>query len=598
MKSKFKIDHNAVIKNIETLQKYLADNDIHGMYISSFDYFLNEYVPLWDCHRYYVTGFSGSVAEAFLYAEGKVQLFVDGRYFEQADLEVPLSHVEVVKCQDRLSQELIKKIENLSLKKIAYESARTPLSFQEVLSAQCQVLIDCGHDIEELLTKPEKPHYGIVDLVEEQYRGDHTAFKLERIFKDHKEKLKTNQGYFITAIDTIAWLTNCRGYHLPFLSSFLAQALVVHDNVFLFHDSEIEISGKAKSEPHLNFVPYESKTYVSALKNQLQLLQNRYQLEELMYDPQTLNCRDFALLEDVFSKNKLRAFNGGLIQWQALKDSGEQREMHRSFVLASKAIYNTIMWTKNNIKNNQDISEWDLYQQTSLEYQKQGARTQSFNTISGVGPNGSIIHYSAPKKEIKIQADDMVLLDSGGYFEGGFATDTTRTFLAGAFQEIFNNSIKFKKYQKMYTLVCRAFIQCHQAIFLPGTLGNQLDFLTRQPLFQEGLNYAHGTGHGVGIHVHEGGTGISFRPNVLKPGHAVSIEPGLYEPGFAGVRIENVALVQEHPKFKGYLYFEPLTLVGLDHDLIDKTQLTESENEWLMEYEKKCKTIGTSFTLR
>ena len=223
-----------------------------------------------------------------------------------------------------------------------------------------------------------------------------------------------------------------------------------------------------------------------------------------------------------------------------------------------------------------------------MKYKEQGAVDQSFNTIAGVGPNGSIIHYGSPSDEVVIKDTDMILLDSGGYFEGGWATDTTRTFFA-------SSKKPDPKMVEMYTLVLKGLLAVQSAVFPEGTKGMVLDGYARNAMRKKGYDYSHGTGHGLGVHVHEPGVRISSVSTLpMKPGQVVSIEPGIYIPGFGGVRLENIAWVEKHPQYPGMLRFVPFTTIGFDPVLVDMNLLNEEEREVLEAYEAECLKRGTS----
>ena len=286
MKSSFSLTKEQIKKNIEAVQSLLKDKGVDACYISSFDPFLNEYVPLEDCHRYYVTGFNGSMAEALVPVEGKVKLYVDGRYHEQADIQVDHSQVEVVKCTRPNTTELFTFLKSANFKKLGLEGARTALDFYKKLEMTSELVVFTS-EVESLLDKKLETAYKPISLVSEEHRGDATILKLGKIFKETKD-----QAYYITALDTIAWLTNCRGYHLPFLSSFLARALVTHDKVHLFVNEDIEIGEKANAEFGLNFIQCAPR----AIEYQLEQLRNRYQLSSLYYDPGMLNFSDYKML--------------------------------------------------------------------------------------------------------------------------------------------------------------------------------------------------------------------------------------------------------------------------------------------------------------
>jgi Xaa-Pro aminopeptidase len=579
MAKAYRLDPKRVQENIEALQKFMQSQNLETFYISSFDPYLNEYVPMSDCHRFYVTNFSGSVAEVLVPKSGKVKLYVDGRYYEQADQEVDANWVEVVKVETNvaLSAALLQDLKNLSPKNIGIESPRTSLSFYKKLKDICTVQ-NFVSELESVMNFMPKEALKPIYQEELKYCGKSPFEKLQIIIANKSE------GYFITAIDSLAWLSNCRGYHLPNLSSFLGRGLAVHDKLFVFIDSDTQVEVQNSSD--LEFI----KVNNSKLSTELARIQKTYNLTTLHIDPNMLNASDYELVESIFGKQVLTETIGGLVKFHSLKDDVEIQAMKMSFQKANRAIYNTIKWAKDSIKNGKKISELDLYNETTKKYQAEGSREQSFNTIAGVGANGSIIHYGDPKADVYMQDGDMILLDSGGYFEGGFATDTTRTFVVG-------ESTPHKDYIKMYTLVLKGLLQCQHAIFPEGTKGATLDAYARRALYDHGLDFAHGTGHGVGIHVHEGGVRISSISQLpMKAGQVVSIEPGLYTPGFGGVRIENIALVKKHPTFKNFLCFETLVYIGYEPKLIDSNLLTAEEKGWLASYEAECKKQGTSFS--
>lgn len=580
MASSFLLDKSVIKDNIAALQSFLSKNNLEAFYISSFDTYLNEYVPMEDCHRFYFTGFSGSVANVLVPKEGRIKLYVDGRYHEQADLEVDATLVEVVKLvssQD-LENGILEDIKKLKIKSIGIEGDRTSLSFYQSLNLLTTITAFNHSELSTFIEFKKMSKLKEIQFVAREFRGRDTSEKLAQIFKNE------NQAFYITAIDSLAWITNCRGYHLPHMSSFLGRGLAVFNKVFVFISKETPVDSLCNND-NVEFIQIDH----SEIENKIRELIKNYKIDEVQYDPKMLNSADFLMLNKVFPKEILKEKQKGLVEFHCIKDEEELTSMTNSFIRGDKAIYNTIKWVKESVAKNEKISELDLYHQTSIQYKAQGAVEQSFNTISGVGANGSIIHYGSPKSDIFIKESDMVLLDSGGYFEGGFATDTTRTFMASSITPD-------PGYKKIYTLVLKGVLQCQNAVFPEGTMGASLDGITRKPLFDLGYNYAHGTGHGVGIHVHEDGVRISPVSDIkMKAGQVVSIEPGIYISGFAGVRIENIAYVEKHPKYEGFLRFRPLVYIGYEPTLIDSELLTKDEKVWLEEYEAECVKRGTSF---
>jgi Xaa-Pro aminopeptidase len=582
MKNSLTLSNQTIKSNIQKIKKIMTERGLDGLYISSFDPFLNEYVPLEDNHRFYITGFTGSMAEVLVPANGRVRLYVDGRYHEQADLEVDATEVEVVKVGSDTSTtaNLAYDVKKFGMRKLGFEADRTPLNFLKVLSEAASEVIpletnELAQHIEFKALAPLKE----IQIVQREWRGRDTLEKTRSIFKNEKQAL------YLTALDSIAWITNCRGYHLPFLSSFYAKALVTKEKVFVFVTPETPVSDKAKKEIGLEFItlPFNN------LLKELDRLQNTLHLNEVWFDPGMLNSADFSMLVKVFGTDRLKEKNGGLYEYQSIKEPVELNQIQASFKKADKAIFNTIKWLKDSVSSGKRITELDLYHETTKKYKEQGAVDQSFNTIAGVGPNGSIIHYGNPSDEVVIKETDMILLDSGGYFEGGWATDTTRTFLG--------NSLKKAdpKMVEMYTLVLKGLLAVQSAVFPEGTKGIVLDGLARNPMRKKGYDYNHGTGHGVGVHVHEPGVRLSSISNVpMKAGQVVSIEPGIYVPGFGGVRLENIAYVEAHPSYPNMLKLNSLVYIGFDPALIDMNLLNDEEKILLEEYEAECLRRGTS----
>jgi Xaa-Pro aminopeptidase len=582
MKKSFTLTNQTIAANIQKLKKIMTERGLEGMYISSFDPFISEYVPLEDNHRYYFTGFTGSMAEVLVPLNGRVRLYVDGRYHEQADLEVDEKEVEVMKvgADSATTEELAKDVKKLGMKKLGYESDRTTLTYLKRLSTSAEATIalapgELGKEIAfEPLPTPKE-----VKFVPREWRGRDTLEKTRSIFKNEKEAM------FVTALDSIAWITNCRGFHLPFLSSFYAKALVTKEKVYVFVTPDTPIQDKARKEFGLEFIALD----FADVPRELDRLQNTLHLENVWFDPGSINSADFAMLVKIFGPENLTEKQGGLYEWQSIKEPVELQQIEASFRKADQAIAQTIKWVKDSIKSGKRITELDLYLETTKKYQAQGAVELSFNTIAGVGPNGSIIHYGNPSDQVIIKDNDMILLDSGGYFEGGWATDTTRTFFADSSRK------PEAKMKEMYTLVLKALLACQSAIFPEGTKGIVLDGITRAPIRKKGYDYNHGTGHGVGVHVHEPGVRISSISQVpMKAGQVVSIEPGIYIPGYGGVRLENIAFVEKHPDFPGMLRFRPLVYIGFDPALIDMNELNSEEQTILAHYEAECSKRGTS----
>ena len=574
-------------KNINNLKSFMKSKGLDSFYLSSSDMFLNEYVPLEDSHRYYVTSFTGSTAEVIVPIDGKVILFVDGRYYEQADIEADseLIHVFKVPYGIGLRQAMKEVIVAKKFKSMGVEGDRLELSLFKDFQTLIKTTSFNNAEIHKIIEFKNFSFNKQILEIPLSLVGESTSDKLKRI-------VKPGEAFFINALDSIAWLTNMRRFEMPNQSTFRAKALATSECVYLLMEHldgevknnavEVTLGKFSELEKFLSYVQ-EYETFwklKSGLKSQ--------KIEKVFYSANSTNNADYEKLVAHFGEANLINKPEGLVPFHALKNPAELKAMQESFDRGDTAIFQTISWVKEMVKNNKNITELDFYHKTNEFYKKNGALEQSFNTISAVGANSSIIHFSSPSEGIKISRDQLVLLDSGGYFESGYATDTTRSFLSGGEAS--------PKQKEIYTLVLKSILHTMNAVFPENTWGSMVDGVARQPIFQAGLNYNHGTGHGVGINVHEGGYRLSNTSNIpLKENTVGSIEPGIYIPGFGGVRLENVASIVRHPEHKSMLRFNNMVYVGFDHDLIDFDSLSEQEKSWLDEYEKECAKRGRSF---
>ncbi|MGZ3788626.1 MAG: M24 family metallopeptidase [Bacteriovorax sp.] len=584
------LSNQDVLENIQKLKNFMKSNKLDSFYVSTNDIFLNEYVPLPDSHRYYVTNFSGSTSEVIVPLTGRVILFVDGRYFEQADLEVDPSSVEVFKCPYGMTLKAAMKqvIVERGLKHLGVEGDRIDLSlfkeFEKIIKTKSFNNAELSRVIE---FRPLEFDKTIRELSQDLV-GESTLEKCQRI-------LKPGEAFFITALDSIAWITNLRRFEMPYQSTFRAKALATSDRVYLLMENlegavtnpsvEVTLGKFSELEKFLEQV----SEYESTWKHFLGEKENK--IEKVFYSDRSINVADYDKLQSHFKTQLLDNCSEGLVPFHALKNATEIKSMESSFDRGDRAIFETISWVKDQVNNGVKFSELDFYHKTNEFYKANGALEQSFKTISAVGANSSIIHFSNPSADVELAPNEFLLLDSGGYFESGYATDTTRSFLSGGSASA--------RQKEIYTTVLKSILGTLNAVFPEGTWGSLIDGIARQPVYKYGVNYNHGTGHGVGINVHEGGFRLSSTSAVPLKEHTVgSIEPGIYIPGFGGIRLENVVVVEKHPRLEGMLHFRSLVYVGFDPDLIDEGLLTDEEQRWLEEYERECQKRGRSFKYR
>jgi len=483
--------------------------------------------------------------------------------------------VEINKCGLGLNEFLFKYIKDHEITSIAYEASRTPISTLKTMEQTLDAKAMDEAKLSKLLSYQTFRADGELYCAKRP-DSESTHLKLERVIKNEHEAI------FVSALDSISWLSNLRSNGIPNSSFFLAKSIATSQTLYLFLNTEVP-SDKIGSD---NIKIFSEDSFEDVLKS----ITADGKIERILYDAERITAKDYHSLCGVVSEDNLDEFPGGLYTFQSRKLDSELAAIRESFDLADLAILNSIKTIRQKVKSGQQVSERDLYNETNSSYKNLGALSQSFTTIASTGVNSSVIHYGDASDKVFVEDGDWMLLDSGGYWESGFATDTTRTFMANPDAE------PSTEQKKIYTLVLKGYINASTAIVKEGTIGAVIDGLARAPINEYGYNYEHGTGHGVGISVHE--EGIKFRPSSntpIYPGQVVSIEPGIYLPGFGGCRFENIIEVVAHPKFPGFVYFESLVYIGLDLALIDDSLLSEKERLWVENYQKKCAKLNRVF---
>lgn len=579
------INKNQIAQNIQSLQLFMKENILHGMYISSFDPWLNEYVPMENCHRYYITGFTGSVAEVFVPVSGRPRLYVDGRYHEQADIEVNKELVEVVKCEsstsliEKLKQDLLVLLSPENV--LGIEGDRCSLDLETSFSNLFQIRTFDNGELAKSTFHSKLTLSNKIESVPLEFSGEKVCDKLMRF-------CELNQGRFITQLDTIAWLSNCRGYQLPYQSVYIAKALATKDQLYVFIDDLNLVSSIAKDISGITFIECKNK---KDLELNLRDIVQKKSLTELFFHASSISGSDYRCLKSACGNFlDLKHETRSNIMFHAIKNKTEIKVIRENFKRANDVIFKSIQEAKERFSNGEKITEKNLFDRVNENYKSAGALDLSFKTIVGFDANGSIVHYGDPKEDVIAQDGTIVLLDSGCYFKGGYATDTTRTFLLGQ---------RPSDEQKIvYTLVLKGLIRAESAVFPKGSPGCMIDALARSTMLKFGFDYAHGTGHGVGINVHEGGFRVGKNSLVALSIDTIgSLEPGIYIPGKFGVRLENIVEVVQHPEYDQMLCFRPLTYIGYDPYLVDSKLLEREEIKYLENYEHICLELGTSFGL-
>lgn len=584
------------------LRSLLQIHQLDGYLIPAADEHLNEYLPEAKQRRIWASGFTGSAGDLLL-GQDQAWLFVDSRYHEQAALEVDTALIQVSKLGLEGHKTLDETIEALAK---AASQAHQPfrLGFDPFTVAVSQFrnfekrlepfgvvfvplmenLVDRVRLQSPWLEAEPLPAYANSPLfyLPDALTGETINQKLKRVREGMQQ---TNaQVLPITKLDQIAWLYNLRGWDVPYNPVFIAYTVITPDQALLFTNLErIEPTLQELLQTAVTLLPYEQ--YAETLRSLvLQSAGCR-----VLIDPKHTTMGTYQLLAretDPLDCQIVEADNP-VEGMKARKNSTEVAQMQQANLKASRAKTRTLKWVSDQLAAGRELTELDVattierFYAEELEFQG-----LSFNTIAATGTNSSIVHYGTPSPQQPLRSGEFLLLDSGAQYPSG-TTDDTRTIVIGD---------PTPEQIERYTEVLKAHINCAMQRFPKGTTGAQLDGIARSTLWYAGLDYGHGTGHGVGafLNVHEGPNGISKRvQEPLEPGMVTSIEPGFYAPGWGGIRIENLYVVKELPAQANarqdrpevlWYGFESLTYIPFDRRLMDLSRLDTRQHEWLEQY--------------
>jgi len=538
-------------KRIKQLIKKFGKYDIDGYIIPKNDEFFSEYAAT--DRLKIISNFSGSTGLAVVLRK-KNYLFVDGRYTIQAQLESG-KLFKIIEIHKFWPHKILKKLTlgfdpNLHTKKQLFGYFGKSLRLKQINNN----LID---EIYKKKTIKTKKFFSLKNSV----AGENFKTKINKI----RKILKSNKAdyLFISAPENVAWILNIRGSDNP-NSPMPNCRLIIGKTKEIFLITQKEKASKIIKEEKLSI-----KQIINP--NKLKDLIRKLKGKKFIIDP--LSC---SILNEKIIKSKFKIINKDdpCYKLKSIKNLSEIKHMINAHIEDGVALTKFIYWIKNINKNK--ITEIDS--QNKLEKLRKLNKNYlfpSFNTIAGTGSNGAIVHYRASKKTNKtIKQNDIFLCDSGGQYKYG-TTDVTRTICFSKQK----NSIKNK-----FTKVLKGHIAVATTNLKKFNIGKKVDTRARQFLKKDGLDYAHGTGHGVGFfsNVHEGPQSITKINTIkLEEGMIVSNEPGYYKKGHYGIRIENLVFIK---KFKNKLHFENLTLAPIEKDLINFNLLTRREKNYLFEY--------------
>jgi len=574
------------IKLLEELRKKIKEENLNAFIIPSNDPHQSEYVA--NCWKSitWISGFTGSAANAII-TDTHAGLWTDSRYFIQAEEELKASPFELHKLLvphtaehiDWLKNNL-KKGDNVGLDGDLYSKAKIK-AIKAVFEAAELNLVICDNFLDSVWSdRPALPKNQIFALPQ-KFTGLSRKSKISQIC----DKLSGdgNSHFFISSLDDIAWIFNLRGSDVDYNPVFLAYAIIGKDKSMLFLDNSKLTDGLEKTlkSDNVEVLPYDQIDIVLASLS-----------GNVALDPNTTSIKHYDLLDPALIK-EVSSYSQHM---KGIKNQTEISNTRKAMISDGVALTCLYMWLEVNHKDGNPITEVEVADKLAgYRAEQENYFGESFGAIVGFKGNGAIVHYHAEtNKCATIQGEGMMLLDSGGQYHTG-TTDITRTTYFGT---------PSQEHKSAYTAVLKGNIALDQICFPKGTRGYQVEVLARQFLWSHGLNYGHGTGHGVGyfLNVHEGPQSISSMAGgksstPLAVGMITSNEPGFYKADDYGIRIENLVLVVEDQKtaYGEFLKFETLTLFPIATNLIDFSVLSKTDVEWLNAYHKKVNETLSPF---
>jgi len=566
------------ISRMDALRSQLKEADIDYYIIPTSDFHNSEYVGDYFKIREWYSGFTGSNG-TLLIGENFAGLWTDGRYFVQAKKELEGSGIELF----RLGDEGVPTIPEYLFKtgkkgvRIGFDGRILRKFYVERMLNCCQELepvLVCEDDIagelwedRPLLSKEE------IFILPVEYRSQSIEKKAALVRKKMEEEHA--DFLFVSKLDDIMWFYNIRGNDVECNPVALSYLFLTMDKMYLFVQKEVLSPLAADYLAAAGVCIMEYADVFDILKKETKGLAGIADAEETSY-----------LAASVIERcGKILPASNPIEKIKAVKTPDELEHMREFFLKDSAAVCKFIYYIK---KHGMGMTEYRAAEYLDdLRAQIEGFKGLSFPTISAYGPNAAMMHYEAKEYDCAMIEDrGFLLVDSGGQYLGA-TTDVTRTIAMGELSD------EEKKY---FTLVAMGMLRLQNAVFMDGCTGRNLDILARQPLWECGVDYKCGTGHGVGcyLNVHEGPHSIRYRyvkdiiETVLQEGMIVTDEPGVYIPDKMGIRTENVLLVKEREKNSDgtFLAFEPLTYVPIDLDAIETAYMQPADIQCLNEYHK------------
>ncbi|MGL4687562.1 MAG: aminopeptidase P family protein [Fusobacteriaceae bacterium] len=562
-----------VVEKIKLIREKMKKNGIQAYLITSSDYHQSEYIGDYFKIREYLSGFSGSFGNLVI-TENNCALWTDGRYEVQGKNELEGTGITLYVVNTKETPEIKEWIRaNVSEKGVlAFDgrtvSAKLGLELKEYLSKKEIIIRENWDIIDEIWSDRPLIEKTKVFILEEKFSGKSVKEKLLNLREEMiKDKIET---IVIITLDDIAWLFNLRGRDIKNTPVNLAYAFIEKEECSLY-------IAKEKLDESILKILAMNKIKVKEYNSVYQDTKNLKKDGKILINSSGLNFSLYNCLEGKEIVDKLLPTT----HMKAIKNDIEIKNTKHAHLKDGVAVTKFVYWLKN-IVGKEYIDELSVAKKMEdLRKEQEFYIEPSFNTISAYMSNAAMPHYTATaKKYSEIKNKGLYLIDSGGQYLDG-TTDITRTIAVGELTP---------ELKRNYTLVLKGMLALSKVKFLSGTTGTNLDILARQAMWEEGINFNHGTGHGVGhvLGVHEGPHGIRMANNsyALEPGVVISNEPGIYVQGSHGVRIENEMLVRnfKETSFGKFYKFETLTMAPIDLEPIEISMLSREEKEFLNDY--------------
>lgn len=559
-----------IAEKVAALAALMKQHDVQAYIVPSDDDHGSEYVGDYYKARKYMSGFTGS-AGTFVLADGQALLWTDGRYFLQAEKQLAGTPVRLMKDRqpgvpsigEYLYEHLPegarvgidgRTMTGASVARIAKETDQKQMTF-----------VDCPDLVGQIWQDRPPVSKEPVWELDVKLTGLSRAEKLARLRAQMKEE--GADVLLLTALEDVAWTLNLRGGDIAFTPVFLSYMLITEEKAVLYVHEEIlssEILGRLAADG-VTTAPYD------AVSEAIAELPAGW---TIWYDGGSANYRlTNSIPETVCKKER----NSPVVLMRAVKTPEEMANIRTAHIKDGVAVTRFIHWLKTHV-GKETITELDAAAKLlTFRSQMEGFLGESFAPIMAYGPHGAIVHYDpTPESDVPMEPKGFCLADTGGHYQEG-STDITRTIALGLLTD---------EEKRAFTLVLKGHLNLAAARFIKGVCGQNLDILARQPLWEHGLDYNHGTGHGVGylMSVHEGPHNIHWRMGekkavALQEGMIISDEPGLYIEGKFGIRHENLVLVRqgEENACGQFLYLETLTKVPFDKEALDLSLMTETD---------------------